>query len=86
MASLFYILCALVSLACTVLLLRGYAQSRTRLLLWSGLCFLGFTISNLLVFIDLKIFPQVDLYPWRLISAAIATLILVYGLIWEGDR
>jgi heme/copper-type cytochrome/quinol oxidase subunit 4 len=86
MASLIYILCALVSLACTVLLLRGYVQSRTRLLLWSGLCFLGFTISNLLVFIDLKIFPQIDLYPWRLISAAIAMLILVYGLIWEGDR
>jgi hypothetical protein len=86
MASLIYILCALVSLACAVLLLRGYAQSRTRLLLWSGLCFLGFTISNLLVFIDLKIFPQVDLYLWRLISGAIAMLILVYGLIWEGDR
>jgi hypothetical protein len=86
MASVVYILCALVALTCCVLLLRAYAQSRIRLLLWSGLCFLGLTISNLLVFVDLKILPQIDLYLWRLITAAIAMLVLLYGLIWEGDR
>ena len=41
MATLVYALCALTSLACAVLLLRGYASSRVRLLLWSGLCFCG---------------------------------------------
>jgi hypothetical protein len=86
MASFFYTLCALVSLACTVLLLRGYAKSRARLLLWSGLCFLGLTFSNLLVFIDLQVFPQIDLYIWRLVTATIAMLVLLYGLIWEGGR
>jgi heme/copper-type cytochrome/quinol oxidase subunit 4 len=86
MASFFYTLCALVSLACTVLLLRGYAKSRARLLLWSGLCFLGLTFSNLLVFIDLQVFPQIDLYIWRLVTATIAILVLLYGLIWEGGR
>ncbi len=86
MAAFFYILCVLVSLICTLLLLRAYAQSRMRLLLWSGLCFFGLTISNVIVFVDLKMLPQVDLYLWRLGTAAIAMLILLYGLIWEGDR
>ena len=36
-----YILGALTSLLCSVLLLRGYASGRKRLLLWSGLCFAG---------------------------------------------
>ncbi len=86
MASFFYTLCALVSLACTVLLLRGYAKSRARLLLWSGLCFLGLTISNLLVFIDLQVVPEIDLYIWRLVTATVAMLVLICGLIWEGGR
>ena len=34
MATLVYALCALTSLACAVLLLRGYLSSRARLLLW----------------------------------------------------
>ena len=34
-----YVLCLLTSLACAVLLLRSYRQTRIRLLLWSGLCF-----------------------------------------------
>jgi hypothetical protein len=86
MAEIIYILCGLVALTCCVLLLRAYARSHMRLLLWSGLCFLGLTISNFLVFVDLKIFPEIDLYPWRLITATIAMLILLFGLIWEGGR
>ncbi len=86
MAAFFYILCGLVSLICTVLLLKAYAQSHMRLLLWSGLCFLGITISNFLVFVDLNMLPQVDLYMVRLATAAIAMLILLFGLIWEGSR
>jgi hypothetical protein len=86
MGAVMYILCALVALMCCVLLLRAYARSRMRLLLWSGLCFLGLTLSNLLVFVDLKMLPQIDLYLWRLITATVAMLILLFGLIWEGGR
>jgi len=69
-----------------VLLLRGYLHSRTRLLLWSGLCFAGLTISNLLLFMDLVLWPaSVDLYLLRLATAAIAMLLLLYGLIWESE-
>lgn len=84
-SSVVYILATLVCLTSAVLLLRGYTIGRHRLLLWSGLCFVGLTVSNLLVFVDLIIFPQIDLYYLRLISAAISMLILLYGLVWEGE-
>ena len=86
MGAAVYILGTLISLACAALLLRGYAASRKRLLLWSGLCFAIFAVSNLLVFVDLVLLPQVDLFRYRLASVAVAMAILLYGLIWESDR
>lgn len=85
MAAAVYILGALLALLCGILLLRGYFRGRQRLLLWSGICFLGLAISNLLVFIDLVVFPDGDLYLWRLITAAASMLLLLYGLIWEEN-
>jgi len=67
------------------MLLRGYFRGRHRLLLWSGLCFAGLTLSNAFVFLDLVIYPQVDLYLWREITAAVSMLILLFGMIWEGE-
>jgi hypothetical protein len=82
-----YILGFVVTLACGVLLFRAYSAVGKRLLLWSAVCFCGLAISNLLVFLDLVVLPtQVDLYPWRLLTAAGAMLILLYGLIWEGQQ
>jgi hypothetical protein len=86
MATFFYVLCALVSLICGVLLLRAYTRSRLRLLLWSAVCFFGLAISNVFIFVDLVMLPQVDLYVVRLVTAAIAMIALLYGLIWEGER
>jgi hypothetical protein len=81
-----YILGVLVTLGCGILLMRAYTQVRKRLLLWSSICFLGLAVSNFLVFLDLVVLPELDLYRWRLVTAAVAMLILLYGLIWEGDR
>jgi hypothetical protein len=81
-----YILGFLVTLTCSVLLARAYVSGRKRLLLWSAVCFFGLAISNLLVFIDLVLFPGVDLYLLRLLVAAAAMVILLYGLIWEGQQ
>ena len=85
MKTVAYLLCALVSLLCAVLLLRGYFRGRHRLLLWSGLCFAGLTLANTLVFLDLVVFPEIDLYPLRLIVSAVSVLILFLGMIWEGE-
>jgi hypothetical protein len=79
-----YIVGTLTTLLCGVLLLRGYVRIGTRLLLWSAICFFGLAVSNFLVFLDLVVFPDVDLYFWRLLTAAVSMAILIYGLIWEG--
>lgn len=79
-----YLLAFLTSLACTVLLLRGYRSTGMRLLLWSGLCFVGLAINNLLLVFDLVILPtQVDLRAWRLGSSLVGLLFLLYGFILE---
>lgn len=70
---------------CAVLLLRAYAQVQQRLLLWSGLCFVGLTLSNALVIVDLVIVPHFSLYVWRLGVAAASMSLLLYGLIFESD-
>ena len=80
-----YLLGTLVSLFCAFLLLRGYFQTRKHLLLWSGLCFSGLTVSNALVFVDLIILPEINLYHLRLLIAALAMIVLLYGLIWDSD-
>ncbi|MBI4902861.1 MAG: hypothetical protein HY820_04450 [Acidobacteria bacterium] len=85
MSTAVYVLCSFTTLSCAVFLLQAYARVRRPLLLWSGLCFLGLGISNILVFIDLVVYRDVDLFQWRLITAALAMAVLLYGLIWE-DR
>lgn len=86
MGAAVYILGTLTTLACGCLLLRGYARGRSKLLLWSAICFLGLAVSNALVFIDLVVLPAtIDLYFWRLLTAALAMVALVYGLIWEAE-
>lgn len=71
---------------CAFLLLRAYARVRQRLLLWSGLCFVGLAVSNAVLFFDLAIVPaDVSLYTWRLAIAAFSMLLLLYGLIFESD-
>lgn len=80
-----YLLCALVSLLCSIMLLRGFFRGRHRLLLWSGICFAGLTASNVLVFVDLIMLPDTDLYPARLAVNAISVLALLLGLILEGE-
>jgi hypothetical protein len=85
MASLVYVLGFVVCFLCSLLLLRAYARVRNRLLLWSGVCFAGLTASNALLVVDLFA-PDVDLYVWRLAVAAVAMLVLLYGLVWESDR
>jgi hypothetical protein len=86
MAVVIYSLCAGTALLCTLLLMRGYGQTRTRLLLWSAVCFAGLTLNNVLVVVDLVILPDVDLFLWRNVTALIGVTALLVGLIWEGRR
>ena len=81
-----YLLAALSSIACMALLFRGYARSGARLLLWSALCFVGLSVSNVLLFFDLALFPtQIDLRLYRLGAALAGLAFLLYGFISEHD-
>jgi hypothetical protein len=75
----------LTTVLCAALLLRAYQNVRKRLLLWSGLCFVGLAVSNALRIADLRIFLALDLYTYRLGTTAIAVGLLLWGLIWESQ-
>jgi hypothetical protein len=83
MATLVYALCALTSVLCAVLLLRGYRSTRARLLLWAGLCFAGLAINNVLLFVDLGLVPGVDLTVWRSLPTLAGLMLLIYGMVWD---
>ncbi|MEO8699365.1 MAG: DUF5985 family protein [Kofleriaceae bacterium] len=85
MAELVYLLCALTSLCCAGLLARSYARQRSGLMLASTLCFVGLTVNNALLFIDLVLVPEIDMSMARTATALIAMLLLVIGLIWEAS-
>lgn len=83
MAALIYTLCALTAFACAFMLLRSFQASRHRILLWSGLCFSGMFINNLLLVVDRMLFTATDLTTWRLVAGLVALLPLLYGFILE---
>jgi len=86
MPEIVYSMGTVLSLICAVMLLRGYFRNRLPLLLWSALCFVGLSINNVLLFFDFVVFPtQIDLRPWRLISALAGVLFLLYAFIWEAE-
>ncbi|HEU4620309.1 MAG TPA: DUF5985 family protein [Gammaproteobacteria bacterium] len=81
-----FLLAVLTSAACMVLLFRGYAKSRVRLLLWSALCFIFLSLNNALLFIDTIVFPTVvDLRVLRLAAALAGIACLLYAFIWEAE-
>ena len=85
MANVVFLLCAATSLACAVLLLRGYARNRVPLLLWSSLCFVGLAVNNILLVVDLIIIPDRDLLLFRNLSGLLALALLVFGLVWDSE-
>lgn len=84
MAEAVYILGAVCSLLCGVLLLRHYLRTRQRLLLWSTVCFFGLTVANTLVFFDLVVMPGTDLHLIRWGVTAGSLGVMLFGLIWES--
>jgi cytochrome c biogenesis factor len=92
MAEIVYVLCAFTSIVCSVLLFRAWRSSRSRLLLWSGLCFAGLSINNLMLFFDLVVMPDQDIVLLgvplplvRSVTALVSVMTLVFGLIWESQ-
>jgi Family of unknown function (DUF5985) len=83
MAEIVYVLCALTSAACAVLLWRAWSRSRARLLLWSAVCFTLLTVNNVLLFVDLVVVQDVDLSEVRTGTGLAGLLVLLYGLVYD---
>lgn len=77
-----YWLCVVTSVACAALLVRGWLRTRTRLLLWSALCFCGLAANNLLLVVD-QATPAIDLSVARTLPAVAGMALLLWGLIWD---
>ena len=86
MAIIVYTLCALTSLTCAVMLGRGFAQSRSRLLFWSSAGFSFFALANILLCVDLLVFPSVNLILYRAIANLVGLLLMIFGLIWDTQK
>ena len=81
-----YILCFLTSSACAWLLGRSYARSKARLLLWSSACFVLLAGNNLMLVLDLLIFPDVNLRFGRLLLSLAAVMVLIFGFVWDLEE
>ena len=86
MATVIYTLDALTALVCTILLFRAYLRGRYRLLLWSSICFAFLALNNLVLVLDLVVWPQpeTDLRLPRLLLALAAVVSLIWGFIWDA--
>lgn len=86
MAEIVYILCALTSLACAILLGRAYRANRVPLLFYSALCFAGITVTNVLLCVDLLFLGKDISLAWiRAAVALVSVLTLLYGLIFKAS-
>jgi hypothetical protein len=84
MATVIYVLCALTSAGCAVLLFRAYRRMGVPLLFWSGLCFVGLAFNNVVLVLDERVLPDYDLSVWRTLPALAGVGSLLYGLIWAN--
>ena len=86
-ATIVYLLCLLTSAACAWLLGRSYRRNGTRLLLWSSVCFVLLAANNLVLVLDLVVWPEdVDLRLLRLLLALAAVVALIWGFLWEVEE
>jgi hypothetical protein len=85
MAEVIYVLCAITSTLCAALLTRSYLRTRTRMLMWSALGFVGLAVNNILLFVDLAVVPDINLALPRNVAALVGMALIVVGLIWEDQ-
>ncbi len=81
-----YLLCFATSAACALLLARSYFASRTRLLLWSAICFLFLATNNLVVVVDMLMIPDISFRVLRLVLALAAVSVLLFGFVWDLEK
>ena len=84
MTAAIYILTCITTLLCATFYCELSSRFERGFFCGVGLCFAGLTISNGFVIADLLLFPNIDLYTYRLGSTAVSMMFMLYGLIWES--
>lgn len=79
-----YLLCVATSTLCAYLLARAYRRARSKLLVWSSLCFALLAVNNLLLALDVLVLPDIDLAMPRIFVTLLAVSVMLYGFIWES--
>ncbi len=79
-----YLLCVATSALCAYLLARAYRRGRTKLLIWSSICFGLLALNNLVLAVDILLLPDLDFGLFRVMTALLAVSVLLYGFIWEA--
>jgi hypothetical protein len=81
-----YVLCFLTSTACALLLGRSYGRTRNHMLLSSSICFTFLAANNLVLVLDLIVWPDFDLRIVRLLLSLAAVVSLLWGFVLaEGE-
>jgi hypothetical protein len=80
-----YLLCFLAATLCAIMLGRSFHRTRHALLFWSTLCFSMLALNNLVLVLDLVVFPQLDLAILRGLIAVAAISTLLFGFLWNGE-
>ena len=81
-----YVLCLLTSAACAWLLGSSHRRTGNRLLLWSSICFTFLAANNLVLVMDLVVWPDLDLRVTRLLLALAAAVSLIWGFVWAVEE
>jgi hypothetical protein len=83
-AQIVYMLCGLTSILCAALLYRQFRANRTPLLFWTTCGFVFLAATNVLLFLDMVILPNVDLSLARSLTTLAAMLTFIIGLTGEN--
>lgn len=88
MAAAVFVLCALASVGCAVLLWRGWIASQARLLFWAALSFVLLAVNNLMLVVDEVLVRDRDLGWTRDTASFGAVAVMLVGLVWQqtGER
>jgi hypothetical protein len=81
-----FALCTATSLLCAVLLLRGWTQTRVRLLLACSACFFGMAVSHGLRFVERWYALESDAFgALGHAPTLVGMLVLLWGLVHASD-
>ena len=78
-----YLLCVITSLLCAWLLGRAWLRARSRLLIWSAVCFALLAINNLVLAADVLLLPDIDLSTLQRLTSLSGICVLLFAFIWE---